>query len=107
MPKGELVTQGCYEWFSEKNEINKKKHGISFEEVVSIFKDPYFYEIYDAKHSVSGQERYIGFGYVNNTFSVVQINYTEETKVTHIISARCATTKEREMYYERLRKIYS
>ena len=84
-----------------------KKHHYSFKEVEKIFNDPYFYEIYDIHHSEKNQDRYNGLGYVEKTgLSVVQVVYTE-TGRTHIISARPATSWERKMYYERLRKIYS
>lgn len=113
MPKGDLVIKGRFEWFSEKNELNKANHkdannnGISFEDILPVFDDPYFYEIYDIKHSDEKQDRYNGFGYVEKSgLSVVQVVYTE-TGRTHIISARPATSKERRMYYDRLRKIYS
>lgn len=113
MPKGELVICGKFEWWAEKNEANIEKHkdannnGISFENILSVFDDPYFYEIYDINHSEDNQDRYNGLGYVETTgLSVVQVVYTEIGR-THIISARSATSQERRLYYERLRKIYS
>ena len=45
------VTRGKYEWDFFKNEANIKKHGIDFEEILAVFDDPYFYEIYDNMHS--------------------------------------------------------
>ena len=113
MPKGELVTLGKFEWWSEKNEANIVNHkdannkGISFEDILPVFDDPYFYEIYDITHSDSEQDRYNGFGYVEKSgLSVVQVVYTETRRI-HIISARPATSRERKMYYDRIRKIYS
>ena len=49
--KGELEIDGLFEWWSDKNEANIKKHHYSFKEVEKIFNDPYFYEIYDIEHS--------------------------------------------------------
>ena len=106
MPKGELVIRGRFEWFSEKDELNVKNHGFSFEQILDVFDDPYFYEIYDTGHSMLNQTRYNGFGYAEGKVQVVQVVYTEE-KRTHIISARPATSGERKLYYERLREIYS
>lgn len=108
MPKGELVICGRFEWWSEKDEANiKNNKGISFRDVLPAFDNPYFYEIYDTKHSNEKQDRYNGFGNVNKAgLSVVQIVYTETGRI-HIISARPATSQERKMYYDRLRKIYS
>ena len=111
MPKGELIICGKYEWWSEKEEANITKHkdannnGISFRDILSVY-DEYFFEVYDEKHSDEKQNRYIGFGYVEKSgLSIVQVVYTEEGRI-HIISARPATSQERKMYYERLRKIY-
>ena len=105
MPKGELIIQGRFEWFSEKSEINKK-HGFSFEEILDVFDDPYFYEILDIIHSNNEQTRYNGFGYAKGQLQVVQVVYTENER-THIISARAATSRERKLYFERIRQIYS
>lgn len=112
MPKGGLVICGRYEWWSEKNEANARNHknangnGISFRYILPVFEDAYFFEIYDAAHSGGGQYRYNGFGYVERAgLSVVQVAYTEQGR-THIISARPATSRERRMYYDRLREIY-
>lgn len=113
MPKGELIVCGKFEWWSEKDEANIQKHkdannnGISFKDILSVFDDPYFYEIYDIAHSDDNQDRYNGLGYVEKSgLSVVQVVYTEQGR-THIISARPATSQERKMYYDRLREIYS
>ena len=34
-----------FEWDDEKNRINKKKHGISFETAAKVFTDPRYIEI--------------------------------------------------------------
>lgn len=113
MPKGKLVVEGRFEWFGEKDEANIRNHkdannnGISFRDILPVFDDPYFYEIYDFKHSDDKQDRLIGFGYVEKAgLSVVQVVYTEDGR-THIISARAASAQERKMYYDRVAEIYS
>ena len=40
-----------FEWDSNKNEKNKIKHGLSFEQILPIFDDPFFLERYDKEHS--------------------------------------------------------
>ena len=105
VPKGKLIVQGRFEWFSEKSELNKK-HGFSFSEILDVFDDPYFYEIYDINHSAFNQTRYNGFGYAKGKLQVVQIAYTEDGR-THIISARPATSRERKLYYGRIEELYS
>ncbi len=105
MPKGKLIIKDKFEWFNEKDELNKVNHGFYFEEILDVFKAPNFYEIYDDKHSAEKQSRYFGLGYAKK-ICVVQVSYTEEKRI-HIISARPATSRERKMYYDRLREIYS
>ena len=113
MPKGELVISGKFEWWSEKDEANMRNHkdannkGISFRDILPVFDDPNFYEIYDVNHSDIEQDRLNGLGYVEKAgLSVVQVVYTEQGR-THIISARPATSRERKMYYDRLRELHS
>ena len=36
------VINGKFEWDSEKDEINKIKHGFSFAEILDVFDDPYY-----------------------------------------------------------------
>ena len=112
MLKGELVRCGRFEWWSEKDKANCSNHkdannnGISFRDILPVFDDPYFYEIYDITHSDDGQDRYNGFGYMERFgLSIVQVVYTEADRI-HIISTRSATSQERKMYYDRLRRIY-
>ena len=105
MPKGELIVKGTFEWFNEKSTLNKK-HGFTFDEILDVFDDPYFYEIYDIKHSKLHQTRYNGFGCIKGRVQVVQIVYTQNERI-HIISARPATSKERQLYYDRIRELYS
>lgn len=103
MPKGELVIKGRFEWFSEKDELNVKNHGFSFEQILDVFDDPYFYEIFDEKHSVVGQDRFFGLGCTNGVF-VVATSYTDTGRI-HLISARLASPKEKTIYDEYFRKI--
>ena len=105
MPKGELIIDGRFEWWSEKDKANIKNHHYSFKEIEAVFDDPYFYEMYDKEHSDENQKRYFGLGCIADKFLTLQVSFTEEKRI-HIISARDATPKEREKYYERLRKIY-
>jgi uncharacterized DUF497 family protein len=40
-----------FEWAPEKAEANLQKHGVSFEEAVSVFYDECAVEFYDDQHS--------------------------------------------------------
>lgn len=106
MPKGKLIIDGRFEWWSEKEAANIKKHRHSFREIESVFDDPYFFEIYDAKHSRGGQDRYFGLGRAARGLLVIQVSYMENGR-TRIITARDATSRERRHYYARLEELYS
>ena len=94
---GENVIHGRFEWDKEKEAINIKKHGISFEEILPMFDDPLFWEKEDFTHSSLDETRYIGTAKING-FSVIISCYTERERI-RIISAR-ASTKEEEKFYE-------
>lgn len=82
-------------WDVDKEQKNIKKHGISFSIAARVFLDPNRVELFDAKHSES-EERFHAIGLVHNVLTVV---FTQRGKKTRIISARCATPKEKELYY--------
>jgi uncharacterized DUF497 family protein len=46
-----ISEDGCFEWDEEKTIANKKKHGIAFEKVLSVFLDPRKVEFRDESHS--------------------------------------------------------
>lgn len=85
----------CFEWDEEKAEINKKKHGISFETAAKVFLDEDRLEIYDEAHSLE-EERFITIGRAGDVLFVV---YTVRTPKIRLISARLAVPKERRLYY--------
>lgn len=90
-----LISGRPMEWDEHKNEINKRKHGISFETAARVFEDLNRIELYDERHS-SEEERYIVLGLVRKVLFVV---YTDRGDATRIISARKATAAETEVYY--------
>ena len=90
-----LLNELRFEWDEEKNEINKRKHGISFETAIHIFEDENRIEIYDREHSID-EDRYNTIGLVKNVIFVV---YTERGEAIRMISARPASALERSLYY--------
>ena len=50
-----------FEWNEQKNQFNKNKHGISFEEAKEIFDDPFQLSKLDYRFSY-GEERWITIG---------------------------------------------
>lgn len=88
-----------FEWDENKNEINKKKHKIDFETAAWVFYDENHIELYDETHS-DEEERFIAIGMVGGIATVIFVVYTPRKNVIRIISARKATKKEKEDYYD-------
>ena len=84
------------EWDTNKNDANMKKHHISFETAARVFLDENRLDYYDIVHSMN-EDRYITIGLVEEVIVVV---YTLRKTRIRIISARLATRKERDLYYE-------
>jgi uncharacterized DUF497 family protein len=92
-----------FEWDEDKNRVNIKKHGISFDEVLEVFDDPCFLEGYDFEHSIQ-EERYYGIGCLNNVL-IMLVFYTERGNRKRIISARQADVADEEKYNDNIKKI--
>lgn len=91
-----------FEWDDAKNEINRKKHGISFEEARSVFDDKDALLINDPEHSEE-EARFIILGYsLRANLLVVCHCYRDQESVIRIISARKATAKETQQYHDLL-----
>lgn len=82
-------------WDEEKNRANQKKHGISFEEAVSIFMNFPLEIFHDPEHSDT-EDRYIAVG-MSEKARILLVVHCENSRGTEvrIISARKATKKER------------
>lgn len=87
-----------FEYDEHKNQTTTRKHGLSFETASSAFNDPAAVIIYDEDHSTN-EDRYNLVGAVEG--GILFIVYTMRGKVIRLISARPATKRERERYYER------
>ena len=83
-----------FEWDEIKAQINKQKHGLSFEQALKVFEDENRIEEIDEKHS-ENEIRYVSIGRVNDILYVV---YTERAENTRLITARRANKKERTRY---------
>lgn len=98
--KGDEITQTMkellIEWDEEKNQLNIKKHGISFEAAALVFNDEHYIELFDEDHSVD-EDRYIAIGLVDEVLFVV---HTMRKETIRLISARLATKQERSFYYD-------
>jgi uncharacterized protein len=85
-----------FEWDDSKAESNAIKHGITFEEAVTIFADPYLLFTEDFLHS-QGEEREWAIGAAENG-SIVVVVFTMRGEQLRVISARKATKRECQEY---------
>ena len=89
-----------FEWDENKNEINIKKHRISFEEAKTVFYDEDALVINDPEHSQE-EDRFIILGISKEANLLVVCHcYRESDTVIRIISARKATKSETKQYNE-------
>ena len=90
-----------FEWDDAKDEANRERHGLSFEDVVELFTSGVdFLDIYDESHS-DEEDRFIAIGPIHT--GVVVVVYTErQDDIVRIISARSATKKEIRLFHQHL-----
>ena len=84
-----------FEWDEAKAAENQRKHGVSFEEAVTVFDDPLFV-LQDASETKS-QEPLIGFSSTGRLLTVVHIEFDGQS--IRIISAWRAWPTE-EVFYD-------
>ena len=87
-----------FEWDTAKAAENLAKHGVSFEEAATVFRDTFSATGADPDHSV-GEERFITFG-VSTSGRLLVVAHTERGDSIRIISARPATPGGRNIYEE-------
>ncbi len=91
-----------FQWDLNKAKINLRKHGISFEEAVTVFKDPLALIFDDEEHSNNEhREIIIGISALSRLLLVCFVERLED--VVRIILARPATTHEKKDYEENAR----
>jgi uncharacterized protein len=83
-------------WQEAKAELNVHKHGVAFEEAVTVFDDPLFV-LQDASRNDEGRDAAIGFSSAGRLLTVVHIEVDGE--YIRIISARRASASE-EVFYD-------
>ena len=87
-----------FEWDAEKAEANLKKHGVSFDEAKTVFRDPMYFIFADPDHSIS-ESRFLVLGF-SEANRLLFVSYTERELTTRLISARKATRRESKKYEE-------
>ena len=87
-----------FEWDENKNIINQKKHGVSFDDVKSVFSDDSAILFDDPDHS-EYEDRFLIIGMSNiKGICIVSHCYRGTDDRIRIISARTATKSERKIY---------
>ena len=91
-----------FEWHSEKDRANRKKHGVSFDLARRVFEDPNHLSTQD-RHE-DGEERWQTLGLIGPV-AIFLVAHTIEDgngeEIVRIISARKANKTERRRYDER------
>lgn len=90
-----------FEWDGAKAASNLTKHGVSFEEALTVFEDPLAVIFDDEEHS-HGELREIILGHSDQNRLVLAC-FVDRSETVRIISARPATRRERENYEENAR----
>jgi uncharacterized DUF497 family protein len=87
-----------FEWDPEEAQVNIANHGVSFEEAVTAFDDPWSLTVRDEEHSVD-EDREFTLG-VSASQRLLAIAHTARGDCIRLISARLATPRERRTYAE-------
>ena len=85
-----------FEWDNQKAQSNLLKHGVSFDEAVSVFGDALALTFSDSDHSMD-EDRSRTYGISNKERHLVVV-HTERRNSIRIISARKATRYEKDIY---------
>jgi uncharacterized DUF497 family protein len=87
-----------FNWDEDKEKANENKHGVSFREAATVFRDLNALVKRDDDHS-DDEERFIIIGLSENPRLLVVCHcYRESDTIIRIISARKATQKESAEY---------
>lgn len=90
-----------FEWDPRKAASNFSKHGVSFEEALTAFADPWARIFDDEDHSVE-EQREIIVGHSAKE-SLLVVCFTAQDESVRIFSARKATRRERKEYEENIK----
>jgi uncharacterized DUF497 family protein len=86
----------AFEWEEAKAASNFRKHGISFNEAMTVFEDRLQLTIDDPDHSIQ-EDRYLTMG-LSSSRRLLVVSHTDYGGVVRIISARKANRRERKDY---------
>ena len=92
-----------FEWDPEKGRQNRRKHGVSFEQGATVFRDPRAASLFDDEHSDT-EDRWVTLG-ISAGGGLLVVNHTfAEIDATHvrirIFSCRKANPEQIRQYGE-------
>ena len=85
-----------FEWDDQQDELNLRKHGVTFAEAATVFDDPLAITYFDPDHSQE-ESRFLTIG-MSIDGRVLILSHTDRGANIRIISARAATRFERKGY---------
>lgn len=87
-----------FEWDENKAQSNLEKHGVSFEEAMTVFYDERALEFFD-KNNSEWEDRFLMLG-ITTEFKLLLVChcYRDDDNIIRIISARKATKNEAKNY---------
>ncbi len=88
-----------FAWDPDKAAANKRKHGVSFEEAATVFRDRFALFMGDPDHSEE-EDRFLLLG-ESDRRRLLLVSHSGDGRRIRIISARRATRSERRNYAER------
>jgi len=83
---------------ADKAARNLREHGVSFELATTVFNDPFAVERLDDREDY-GEERFVITGMAEGNI-VLLVAYTERQGRIRLISARRATKREQDDYFQ-------
>jgi uncharacterized protein len=86
-----------YAWDRRKENANRAKHGVDFEEAESALADSYPLSRFDLEH-VGAEDRWLTVGYSSHRRLIAVVTAELPQGRIRIISARRATKRERHAY---------
>ena len=90
---------GSFDWYESKARKNRSKHGVSFEEAITVFEDPQALFHKDDEHSISEDRWHVlGLSEKGRLLLVVSVERVEGS--TRVVSARKATLHEMQDYVQ-------
>jgi len=85
-----------FEWDTDKEQANRKKHGLDFRTAAKVFLDPYVIEFDEI--GIAGELRFNAIGLVDGR--MLFVTYTLRGDFVRIMSARGAEPHEKRKYHE-------